>query len=115
MLRADRISKQVSYCCPTCGGPLTFDELRVDLKVNTLFAKGVACKVAPRLAELCYVLAGRYPGFVKRQDIISMMWGSQEVSDKLINTTVCHARRNLERVGYGIKNEYGMGYRLVKL
>ncbi len=113
--RAARIERAVSHCCPTCGGPLTFKPLRVDLDTNTLFGEDVACKVPPRHAEIAFLLAKRFPGYVTNDTIIARIWPNQDISSTLLNTTICFTRRNLERVGYGIKNEFDVGYRLVRL
>ena len=114
MRRAERISQAVKNCCPTCGGPVTFHELRVDLSVNAILTYGVSILVPPRHAEIASVLQKHFPAIVPRQELISKIWGSSEVSDKLLDTTLCLTRRYLEKVGFGIKNEYGQGYRLVK-
>ncbi len=113
--RAARIQRAVTHCCPTCGGPLTFKELRVDLDTNTLFGEGTACKVPPRHAEIAFILAKKFPGWVLNDTIIASIWPNQDISSTLLNTTICFTRRSLEKVGYGIKNEFGVGYRLVRL
>lgn len=113
--RAARIQRAISHCCPTCGGPLTFKQLHVDLDTNTLYGDGVACKVPPRHAEIAFLLNKRFPGWVSNGSIIERVWSNQDISSTLLNTTICFTRRSVEKVGYGIKNEFGAGYRLVRL
>ena len=116
LTRSERIERNTSDRCPCCGAPLAADlRLRVDLGTNTLFGYGVAVMVPPRYAELCFVLADAWPNLVERQNIIGRLWPNQEISDKLLETTICLARRYLERVGYSIKNEFALGYRLLRI
>jgi DNA-binding winged helix-turn-helix (wHTH) protein len=116
LTRSERIAVNVSDRCPCCGGPLAENHrLRVDLGTNTLFGYGVAIIVPPRHAELCFVLAEAWPNLVRRQDIIAKLWPHQIISDKLLDTTICLTRRYVERIGYSIRNEYAIGYRLLRM
>jgi DNA-binding winged helix-turn-helix (wHTH) protein len=113
MNRREVIETSILMRCPYCGGSLPHSErLRVDLGTNVIYGVGVAVKVPPRQAELCSVLADTYPNLVRRQTLITKIWGDQEISDKLLDVVVCLTRRYLERIGYGIKNEFAIGYRL---
>jgi DNA-binding response OmpR family regulator len=115
MQTSRRRIKTVLNCCPTCGGPLANDDLRVDLGSNTLLGYGTALIVTARQAELCSVLANAFPYPVARQQIIAKIWGYQDISDDLLDVTIHQTRLKIERLGYSIKNERGVGFRIFKL
>ena len=113
--RKERIDRSTSSNCPCCGGPLAVDpSLRVDLGTNTIYGHGVAVMVPPRHAELCYLLAEAWPNAVQRHDIVCRIWPHQDISDNLLKATIHLTRRYVERVGFSIKNEFGLGYRLLR-
>ena len=117
--RAQCINRNSTSCCPTCGGglaePHLLDRLRVDLNTNTVFGYGTAITVTPRHAELIWLLAGHYPSLVETGTIEHRLWPYTDISPKLLAVTIWSCRRTLERIGWGIKNEYAQGYRLVRI
>lgn len=116
MRRTDILKKSLHDCCPTCGGPLVNATFHVDLETNTLVNGNAAVKVPPRYAELIWLLHKHYPRTVVRSTIIDKIWADNfDIESKTLDTTVCLARRFIEQIGYGIKCEWNVGYRLVKL
>ena len=114
--RIERVARSMLKRCPCCNGPLPLEiDLRVDLGTNTVFGYGRAAHIPPRHAELIFLLVEKFPNLVQRQTLIERLWPRQDISDKLLDATVCLTRRYVERVGYSIKNEYGVGYRLARL
>ena len=101
--------------CPTCGGPLAEKpKPLVDLSSNTILAKGQAVKVQGKAAELMEVLAKRFPAVVSHDAIGLALYGADGGSENSIKTTVCKLRKDLSKVGFGIENISGRGYRLVE-
>jgi DNA-binding winged helix-turn-helix (wHTH) protein len=115
MRRAAKLAQATNSRCPCCGAEIVDATFHVDLENNVLVNGSKAVKVSGRHAELIWLLHRRYPNVVPRDDIIAMVWGVCGAESKTVDTTVCMARRHLEQVGYTIKCEYGVGYRLVRV
>lgn len=113
--RKELLARATTNCCPTCGGPLKDFPLTVDLNANVLLCGDTAIKVSPRLAELIWLLCHHHPRTVSRERMFTKLWPSGDVEEKTLDTVICYARRCVEKLGYGIKAEYKVGARLVKL
>lgn len=90
-------------------------EIAVDLNSNTLLVGAHRLTVKTRIAEVLSVLVIAWPDTVVRERLSAKVWGLyEEPSPKAIETHVCNARRILRPLGWEIKNQYGVGYRLVR-
>ena len=89
--------------------------LLVNLDTNCIVFGERAVRAAPKHCEVISVLADALPRTVEYQFLISRVWGTNSnVAIKTVHTTVCFARRMLEKLGWTIKAEHGVGYRLVR-
>lgn len=101
--------------CPTCGHALPAGRLRVDLDNNVLLADGRAIKLQPREAELLWYLVQQYPRMARRDAIVVNVWGNAEVCFATVKSAISDARRPLRMIGWTLKCEHGIGYRLAPL
>lgn len=105
--------RAVVGCCPTCGGALKNQHMRVDLDTNTFLIRGRCIFLRGKEAELLSVLVQRAPGVVAHDTLVARLWGVEEPEDARQNIAihVGRLRRALETVGATIESVYGVGYR----
>ena len=116
MLRTEKLDKAVHDRCPLCGSLFTQPNLVVNLDTNCIIFGTRAVRAAPKHCEVVSVLLEAMPRTVEYQFMISRVWGANsDVAPKTVHTTVCFARRMLEKLGWTIKAEHKIGYRLVQL
>ncbi len=106
--------RPVTCACPTCGRTLEDADLRVDLDANVLVCGDRSIGLQARQAELIWLLLDRYPECVDRDFIVSKVF-ADDVLYNTVTSTVSTARRELEKVGWTIKTERGIGYRLASV
>lgn len=116
--RAVYLNRAESGHCPCCGRLLeNKPDLEINLRHNTATSNGKCFQMQPQHAEILYLLQHAYPDIVAYERIHQRVWASKDLEDpkKSLQTAVCIMRRQLERVGWGIKTVWGQGVRLVKL
>lgn len=99
-------------CCPTCGGKLKNQQMRVDLDTNTFLIRGQCIYLRAKEAELLAVLVKR-AGVIPHDTIVARLWGIDEpqYARCIIAIYVRRLRQALETVGATIESVYGVGYR----
>lgn len=114
-IRSARLDKAVIACCPLCGAALKSVPLIVNLDTNCIVYGDRAVRASPKHCEIVSVLLDAMPRPTQYQHLISRVWGANsDVALKTVHTTVCFARRMLEKIGWTIESEYGVGYKLVQ-
>lgn len=103
-------------CCTTCGQVIVKPlPLSVDLNQNVIACGLTMIKVAPRIAELVWLLHRRWPACVPIDTIIEQVWGLPDVESNTVKTLTHHARVKLRPFGWTVVNDRGRGYRLAQL
>lgn len=102
--------------CPCCGQPLPPREIAVDLNSNTLMVGEQHLKIKTRIAEVLSVIIDAWPEIVTRERLSTKVWGLYEIpSEKAVEVHISNARKLLRPLGWTVKNQYGVGYRLVRV
>ena len=115
MPRAEILARAAIDRCPMCGGQFHNRPLIVNLDTNCIVYGERAVKAAPKHCELVSVLLNAMPRTVPYDHLIYRVWGANStVAIKTVHTTVCFARRMLEKLGWTIQAEHRVGYRLVQ-
>lgn len=106
-------AKTTTCACPTCGQILSDSELRIDLNANVLICDGVAIKITKRQAEVIWLLLKNYPNVTATDRILDTIWRDSDSTLLGLRSQVTYCRRILELIGWTIKSEHNIGYRLV--
>ena len=115
-MSAPRKKSRVVVCsCPTCGQPVSDGGLRVDLAGNVLLADGRAIKLQSRQAELLWYLLQQYPRLTSDNSILVNVWANADVCIATLKGAIKTTKTVLNMVGWTIKNERGLGYRIAPL
>jgi DNA-binding response OmpR family regulator len=102
--------------CPCCGQETPSERLLVNLDTNIAAYDGIEIEIRPpQAAELVYILAEAWPKTASLFKISQAIWGMHEPEGAVasIRVHVSMARKQLERLGFGIEAIVGRGYRLV--
>lgn len=101
-------------CCPTCGQPVTFGPLAIDLNSGWATSGEWRRHIPPREAELLFALLERAPATVPNNHLVSRLYGICEPAHARTNVTsfVRRLRKWITGSGYEIENAYGYGYAL---
>lgn len=103
--------------CPCCHQPFrpkAFPTL--DLNTNTFINASGSIRLGPRQAEVLHVIIEAFPSTINRWDIINRVWPSTPKDPtNLLWNTIALIRRAINPLGWDIKNEHSLGYRLQEM
>lgn len=89
--------------------------LKVDYSRSALHRTdtGQEVRCRPRVLDVVAVLLSVAPAFASRERLIVGLTGmGQEIEDKSVEVYLCHARRPLALLGFGIVNQARVGWRV---
>lgn len=106
-------AQKVLTCCPTCGAALDRSGTLVDLDDNFIMHNNLATLLPPMIAELLFILNERAPAVVRRETILSRLYGAGEEPDgNILNVYVHRANTLISSLGLVIETSWGTGYAL---
>lgn len=103
--------------CPCCGAEIDADLIVVDLNTNRIGYKGRVVSLAPRVAEVAYLLLKDRPKTVSLRSLIRGTYGLKEPSngEKLVTEYVGSLRRNIRPIGLDVIAVKGHGFSLAEM
>jgi two-component system KDP operon response regulator KdpE len=89
-------------------------ELAVDLAARTVTVKGAEVRLSATEYSLLHELVRHAGKMVTHKQLLRAVWGPQaETQSQYLRVYITHVRRKLESAGRLIRNEPGIGYRLL--
>jgi DNA-binding response OmpR family regulator len=102
--------------CSCCGQPIPENAtVIISLDNNTLVVRGQCVKLAPRQAEILFLLVKRMPNIVPYSILIEQVWSSSETesTSNTLKVHISNIRRKVRPLGLNIERAWGHGLRLV--
>ena len=103
-------------CCSKCGRPLqSREKAGLTVEIGWMNSNGQSVRISSREYQIVKKLLQLYPDLVLHDDMYLAVWGyDSDVQDKTKHVYMCKLRKKLRPLGFDIKLNFGIGYRLAK-